>query len=259
MTALFASTPGQSGPRFVSHRGFTPLAPENSLPGFAYAGLLRQWAIETDVHATADGVLVCCHDETVERTYDGAGLIREMTWSDLSRLRLRTGSRLECFGDDERQMPPLADYLRICKAYGSVPFIELKAPEGERVMREVQQAGLDQDEVVISSTRLPWLEEVRKFAPRVFLHHIFSDDAGLERLAELGNAGLSWKISDPDALPEGAISRAHARGVRVCLRAADSRSAVEQMGALGLDYLPTNTMHRGLWPGMPPEGNQVRP
>ena len=43
---------------FISHRGFTPLAPENSLPSFYYAGLLGQWAIETDVHMTRDGEIV---------------------------------------------------------------------------------------------------------------------------------------------------------------------------------------------------------
>lgn len=244
MTGLLSTMTSAPGPRFVSHRGFTPLAPENSLPGFAYAGLLGQWAIETDVHATADGVLVCCHDATVERMYNGTGGIRDTTWSELSLLRLRTGSRLECFADEERQMPLLADYLRICKAYGSVPFIELKAPEGERLMREVRESGFDEDEVVISSVHLPWLEQTRKFAPHAFLHHIFSDEAGMERLAGLGNAGLSWKISDPDDLPEGAVSSAHTRGLRVCLRAADSTQAVARMHARGLDYLPTNTMHR---------------
>ena len=42
---------------FISHRGFTPLAPENSLPSFYYAGLLGQWAIETDLHITKDGAI----------------------------------------------------------------------------------------------------------------------------------------------------------------------------------------------------------
>ena len=37
--------------RYISHRGFMPLAPENSLAGFEYAGLLSQWAIETDVYS----------------------------------------------------------------------------------------------------------------------------------------------------------------------------------------------------------------
>ena len=40
------------GLHYVSHRGFRPLAPDNSLPSFEYAGLLRQWAIETDVQRT---------------------------------------------------------------------------------------------------------------------------------------------------------------------------------------------------------------
>ena len=73
--------------KYISHRGFQPLAPENSLPSFEYAGLLGQWAIETDVHVTLDGQLVCCHDERLERTFDGEGRIEEMTWAELSALR----------------------------------------------------------------------------------------------------------------------------------------------------------------------------
>lgn len=243
MTGLFSVGQDRAGPRFVSHRGFTPLAPENSLPGFSYAGLLRQWAIETDVHVTRDGVLVCCHDATVDAMYEGSGAIREMSWSELSRLRIRMGTRLECFDENELGMPLLTDYLQVCKAYGSVPFIELKVPEAERVLRVVSAAGLDEDQVVISSVQLPWLEEAREVAPRVFLHHIFSDPDGMERLAELGNAGVSWKVVDPDDLPSEAVPNAHDMGLRVCLRAADSTSTVAQMQSLGLDYLPTNTMH----------------
>ena len=76
------------GLHYISHCGFRPLAPDNSLPGFEYAGILKQWAIETDVHMSADGVLVCNHNATVDASYDGNGSIREMTWSELSRLRL---------------------------------------------------------------------------------------------------------------------------------------------------------------------------
>src|SRR5699024_12488647 len=96
-TDLFRSQDHLSVPPFVSHRGYTPMAPENSLPGFAYAGLLGQWAIETDVHLTRDGVLVCCHDEAVDAMYDGTGAIADMTWEELSRHQLRSCSRLDCF------------------------------------------------------------------------------------------------------------------------------------------------------------------
>lgn len=243
MSSLFGAERGEGRPRFVSHRGYTPLAPENSLPGFAYAGLLGQWAIETDVHLTRDGVLVCCHDAAVDAMYDGNGSIAAMTWAELSCLRLNAGARLDCFNDDQLRMPRLSEYLQICRTSGSVPFIELKVPEPERVLRAAIDAGFSEEQLVMSSAHLSSLEEARRVAPRLYLHHIFSDDEAMARLADLGNAGVSWKISDPDELPHTAVPQAHAMGLRVCLRAADSAETVAQMLALGLDYLPTNTMH----------------
>lgn len=50
----------------IAHRGFRPMASENSLPFFYDAGGWGQRAIETDLHLTADGEVVCCHNETVE-------------------------------------------------------------------------------------------------------------------------------------------------------------------------------------------------
>lgn len=240
---LFRLHHGRDAPRFVSHRGYTPLAPENSLPGFAYAGLLKQWAIETDVHLTRDGVLVCCHDETVDAMYDGTGAIADLTWAELSGLRLRSGSRLDCFAEDELRMPLFSDYLQICHAFGSVPFIELKAPVGERVMDAVRQSGLGENRVVVSAFELSWLIQSRDAAPEVFLHHIFSDEPAMHRLADLGNAGVSWNIRDPAELTAAEVRDVHELGLRMCLRAADSRGVVAQMQELGLDYVPTNTMH----------------
>lgn len=232
-----------TSPRYVSHRGFPPLAPENSLPGFRYAGLLRQWAVETDVHVTKDGQLVCCHNESVEAMYHGEGLIREMTWGELSRLRLKTGNRLECFQEEELRMPLFSEYLELCRRYGCVPFIEMKTEDGERLIRAIRSAGFEDDEVVVSSSCLDWLKSARKAAPGLFLHHIFSDWESLFKLAALGNAGLSWKVDEPSLCPPELIEKAHGAGLKVCLRAADSLEAVRSMLDLGLDYLPTNRMH----------------
>ena len=81
--------------RYISHRGFTPMAPENSLPAFFYAGLLSQWAIETDVRVTRDDILVCSHDSELSRMFGQDGCIEEMTWRDLSKIRFFRGNRLE--------------------------------------------------------------------------------------------------------------------------------------------------------------------
>ena len=47
------------GVKLIAHRGYAVHAPQNSLEAFETAGRLGYWAIETDVHKTLDGVLVC--------------------------------------------------------------------------------------------------------------------------------------------------------------------------------------------------------
>ena len=246
MYSLFAKPQEMGAIRFISHRGFQPLAPANSIPAFEYAGVFRQWAIETDVHATKDGVLVCCHDARVDHLFDGQGAIREMTWRDLCRLRMNQGNRLSCLADEEKRMPLFSEYLAICKKFGSIPFIELKTPDIAPVLAEIRKAGLGEEEVVMSSSNLDWLLETRKAADKMFLHWIFGQEERLEELARAGNAGMSWKIDDPMSEPTDLIALSHQAGLKVCLRAADSVAAVKHMLRLGLDYLPSNCMHNPL-------------
>lgn len=108
--------------RFISHRGFQPLAPANSLPSFAYAGRLGQWAIESDVRMTKDGVLVCCHDAVVDNTFNGTGAIADMTWAALSALRINKGNRLECFAEEYLRMPRFTEYLWHLPPGGEYPL-----------------------------------------------------------------------------------------------------------------------------------------
>lgn len=234
------------GLHYVSHRGFRPLAPDNSLPSFEYAGLLRQWAIETDVQRTKDGVLVCCHDGTVDATYNGTGTIQNMTWKELQQLRMNAGSRVECFTEEQKRMPLFSEYLAICKRFGSVPFIELKTDDVQPVIQAVRDAGFGDEEVVMSSTVLSRLEQTRLYTPKMFVHWIFAQEEQLDQICRLGNAGISWKIADAAECPSEKIQYTHDLGLKVCLRAGDSIASVKQMIAMGLDYIPTNCMHMPL-------------
>ena len=73
-------------PRLCAHRGLHRIAPENSLPAYGAAVALGATEIEVDVWASADGVLVSCHDATLERVSDGEGKIYEKTYAELSAL-----------------------------------------------------------------------------------------------------------------------------------------------------------------------------
>lgn len=229
--------------RYVSHRGFTPMAPENSLPSFYYAGMLGQWAIETDVHITRDGEIVCCHNATIDNYCNGVGKISEMSYSDLCQFEIVNGNRVDCFTKEERKIPLFSEYLAICRRFGSIPFIELKVNDAEYIIHSLHKNGFTDDEVVMSSGSLTHLEETRRVSKNMFIHLIFAEEDQLITLQRLGNAGLSWKIADPFECSEEKILLPHEMGLKVCLRAADSITNLDRMKKLKLDYFPTNKMH----------------
>ena len=89
------------GPIPFAHRGGASEAPENTLPAFEHAVRLGYRYLETDVHATADGVLVAFHDDQLDRVTDMQGRIDELPWSEVSRARV----------DGREPIPLLEDVL----------------------------------------------------------------------------------------------------------------------------------------------------
>jgi len=73
-------------PRLCAHRGFNTVAPENSMPAFGAAVALGAEEIEFDLWSTKDGVLVSCHDSTLDRVSDGSGKIYDHTYEELLQL-----------------------------------------------------------------------------------------------------------------------------------------------------------------------------
>src|SRR5690606_12031890 len=73
-------------PLLVAHRGARAVAPENTLVAMQRAVAIGVDAIECDVHLSADGEVVVCHDPTVDRTTDGTGAIATLPWDTLREL-----------------------------------------------------------------------------------------------------------------------------------------------------------------------------
>jgi glycerophosphoryl diester phosphodiesterase len=82
------------GPVAIAHRGGSLEAEENTLEAFQYAVGLGFRDIETDVHATRDGVAVIHHDPTLERMTGDRRAIAEMDWAELARVRTHGGEAI---------------------------------------------------------------------------------------------------------------------------------------------------------------------
>ena len=86
-----------AGPRVFAHRGLafatdgSAAAPENTLAAFADAVAVGVAYVETDVHASSDGVAVISHDPSLERVAGLSGEVRDHTLAELEALPLGRG------------------------------------------------------------------------------------------------------------------------------------------------------------------------
>ena len=95
----------------IAHRGDWRNFPENSLEAMNSAIEMGVDIVEIDIHRTADGELVVCHDRTINRTTNGKGKIKELTLDSLRNCRLRAGHNAVT----RYKMPTLAEALDLCK------------------------------------------------------------------------------------------------------------------------------------------------
>jgi glycerophosphoryl diester phosphodiesterase len=84
----FSAGDAGQGPLALAHRGFSREGLENSMAAFGAAVDLGFRHLETDVHTTADGVLLLFHDEALDRITDGSGRISELPAAAVARARI---------------------------------------------------------------------------------------------------------------------------------------------------------------------------
>ena len=109
----------------IGHRGALGLAPENTLAGFACAVGRGVDGVELDVHMAGREVVVI-HDERVDRTTDGAGLVNALPFEELRRLDAGDGQRI----------PTLPEVLEAVPEHIMVN-IELKGPGTAKAVADV--------------------------------------------------------------------------------------------------------------------------
>ncbi|WP_305782753.1 glycerophosphodiester phosphodiesterase [Symbioplanes lichenis] len=197
----------------VAHRGYSAVAPENTLPALTAGVLAGATFIEFDVRTTADGVPVVIHDRTVDRTTDGSGKVWELTSEEIAALDAGAWFSASYAGVG---VPRLTDVLDALAPAEAELLLEIKPPatldEVKNILGLVADAGLIERTVVQSFDP----EVVRLVPPDVrrgLLRDKF-DTSQLEVARELGvsyvNPSMNAVLGSPST-----VAALNDAGVRV--------------------------------------------
>jgi glycerophosphoryl diester phosphodiesterase len=195
----------------MAHRGNRVTHPENTLAAFRQAVAEGADIVETDLHLSADGVFVCIHDATVDRTTDGSGAVAEMTLAELKTLSAAYG-RPE-FADERIPTLPelvaaLPDDVAIALELKSDRFCEPQVCQ--QLVAELDRTCV-RDRAVALSFSLPRIQAVQAVAPDIPIGWITLSKRWPLRDVQL--LGPAWPLLLQNPLY---ILTAHARGQLVC-------------------------------------------
>jgi glycerophosphoryl diester phosphodiesterase len=109
----------------LAHRGGAREAPENSVRAFTHAVSLGYQYIETDIRATADGVPVVFHDESLQRVTDRVGRIRDLPFSEVKKARIGHAERIHSLQEVLDHFPGIRFNIDIKEDNAVVPVLEL--------------------------------------------------------------------------------------------------------------------------------------
>jgi glycerophosphoryl diester phosphodiesterase len=253
-------------PPFIAfaHRGGATYPPnrhrENSLHSFAEAAALGYRYLETDVHATADGVLIAFHDNKLDRVTDGRGAIADLTYEQVSQAKIH--------GVDD--IPRFEDLLT---SFPDARFnVDAKSRTSVDLLADLIIAHQAQDRVCVNSFSIRRLHRLRRrlgpqvasgasalaialyrFAPR--LTRIINTTAPVLQIPmEQKILGIRFRVCTPSL-----VRAAHSSGKLVHIWTIDDPQTMAKLidgGADGIftdriDLLKDLLQQRGLWTCVP--------
>lgn len=117
-------------PLLIAHRGGLEFAPENTVEAFRSAVDLGADLLETDVHVTADGVLVSFHDDELDRVTDSVGRIADLPYSEVAAARLEGGRRIPTLEELIEEFPDTRLNIDVKSDAAVIPFTEMVRRHG---------------------------------------------------------------------------------------------------------------------------------
>ena len=150
---------------WISHRGESADAPENTLSAFKLAMERDTEGIETDIHLTSDNILVCIHDSETGRVGDKNIHIEESTFAETQTVDVCNG-KADYKGE---KIPTFRSVLEILKP-GKKFYVEVKEND-EKVLaamqKEIDALHIPHDQIVMISFHREIVAASKKYMPDI--------------------------------------------------------------------------------------------
>lgn len=199
--------------KVIGHRGAAGLAPENTFAGFDLALELGVDGIETDVQRTKDGKLVLFHDDRLDKTTNGTGVLQETSWEELQQLDAGVWFDAKYTGE---RIPLLVEALQ---RYGTRTYFDLEVKHigiEDEVLSMVEQLKL-LDRVTFTSQDFPTLWAIREINHLARAGYITAN-VSEENLKRVVGAGIQVFCPRAEKVTRYVVDRCHSSGlfVRAC-------------------------------------------
>lgn len=199
--------------KVFGHRGYSAKYPENTLKAFEMAIEAGADGVELDVQMTKDGQLVVIHDETIDRTSNGKGWVKDYTYEELLKFNFN-----QLFPDlGEMKIPLMSEVFELIKPSNLMINIELKTgivfyPMEEKLLELTKQYGMEK-RVIYSSFNHESIMKMKKLDPDAVCGFLYMDGTlDMDQYAvEHGVLGLHpalYNLQYP-----GFVERCHQKGI----------------------------------------------
>lgn len=225
----------------VAHRGLSGIETENTNAAFVAAGNRSYYGIETDIHRTADGRFVVCHDDDLKRVAGEAILVESSNLSELRNVVLfdKDGTK----NREDLRPSVLENYISICKKYEKHCVLELKSDFTDEEIAEIINIIKDLEyleNVTFISFVYSNVEKIRKIVPNQSVQFLFSKFSD-EIMAKLIEARIDIDVHYK-ALTKELVDLLHENGLKINCWTVDDKEKAEELSAWGVDYITTNIL-----------------
>lgn len=225
----------------VGHRGAMGYRPENTFASYEHALELGADWIECDVHLSQDGVLTVIHDETLDRTTNGKGFVKDHTFAQLRELDAGGWFAPEYAG---QRIPSLPELLDWATQRGTCVDVEIKNGPlyyfeiAEKVVEAIQQTGMVDQTIVISFDHAV-VQRVKQLNGAITTGVLYAgkplDPALLAKQAQADAVLPHWAYVTKDD-----VAACHAQGIAVAPWATSDPVILAMLIQSGVDGIGTN-------------------